>query len=471
MTNEMMSKAFDRNVLACRYAGKILLRSEIDLPDPLFMQLLKAHFFQQKPSMTITRFTITCNRCGNKKKSLIGTIPCQQCHKTHPYCRQCIEMGRVLACQPLYVWTGIQPKWPNIEHPITWKGELTKNQQLAADRMKLAIINQEKEILTWAVCGSGKTEMIFPAITAAIKRKKRICIATPRADVVRELLPRLKQAFHEVTIEGLYGGSKEKIGTSQIILSTTHQLIRYMRAFDVVIIDEVDAFPYHQEPMLPYVTKRALKKNGTMMYLTATPRKDLHKRIQNKTIPHVFIPTRFHGHPLPVPKMKLIFDLNKQLKSNKLPSAFFTWLKQRKKQSRQLLLFVPTISLAEQLAAYLTPLLIKTSVIKHSHELSFVHAEDKNREEKIEKFRKRDIYFLITTTILERGVTFPSVDVAVIDAGNHVFDEAALVQIAGRAGRSQADPDGEVIFFHDGKTNAMCQAIDSIKKMNKIGGL
>src|SRR5699024_9470326 len=117
-----------------------------------------------------------------------------------------------------------------------------------------------------------------------------------------------------------------------------------------------------------------------------------------------------------------------------------------------------------------TPLLIKASIIKRVHELSFVHAEDKNREEKIKKFRNRDIYFLITTTILERGVTFPSVDVAVIDAGNHVFDEAALVQIAGRAGRSQDDPDGEVIFFHDGKTNAMCQAIDSIKKMNKRGG-
>jgi len=78
---------------------------------------------------------------------------------------------------------------------------------------------------------------------------------------------------------------------------------------------------------------------------------------------------------------------------------------------------------------------------------------------------------IITTTILERGVTFPSVDVVIFDAGHEVFDEAALVQIAGRAGRSEDDPRGEVIFFHDGKTEAMVQAINAIKQMNKRGGL
>ena len=67
-------------------------------------------------------------------------------------------------------------------------------------------------------------------------------------------------------------------------------------------------------------------------------------------------------------------------------------------------------------------------------------------------------------------VTLPAIDVAVLNAGHHVFDEAALVQIAGRAGRSPEDPDGDVAFFHDGKTNAMVQAIQAIEAMNKRGG-
>src|SRR5699024_11776304 len=79
----------------------------------------------------------------------------------------------------------------------------------------------------------------------------------------------------------------------------------------------------------------------------------------------------------------------------------------------------------------------------------------------------KEIFILLTTTILERGVTFPSVDVAVLDAGHDVFDEAALVQIAGRAGRSPDDPDGEVVFFHDGKTESIVDAVRSIKTMDK----
>lgn len=59
----------------------------------------------------------------------------------------------------------------------------------------------------------------------------------------------------------------------------------------------------------------------------------------------------------------------------------------------------------------------------------------------------------------------------VLDAGHDVFDEAALVQIAGRAGRSHEDPTGEVLFLHDGKTNAMVEAVQSIKKMNKRGSM
>src|SRR5699024_10289307 len=99
-----------------------------------------------------------------------------------------------------------------------------------------------------------------------------------------------------------------------------------------------------------------------------------------------------------------------------------------------------------------------------------VHSEDEDRKSMIQLFREKKLTILITTTILERGVTFPSIDVAVLDAGHLVFDEAALVQIAGRAGRSHNDPTGEVIFFHDGRTNAMVKSVRSIKEMNRRGG-
>ena len=127
--------------------------------------------------------------------------------------------------------------------------------------------------------------------------------------------------------------------------------------------------------------------------------------------------------------------------------------------------------LAERFYTPMAALLQNLGIIEHTEQLATVHAEDPNRTEKVQQFRNKKLLVLITTTILERGVTFPSVDVAILAAGHTVFDEAALVQIAGRAGRSGDDPTGEVIFFHDGKTDAMVQAIHSIKKMNHRAGL
>ncbi|MDG3045198.1 hypothetical protein OE903_19940 [Bacillus sp. B6(2022)] len=42
---------------------------------------------------------------------------------------------------------------------------------------------------------------------------------------------------------------------------------------------------------------------------------------------------------------------------------------------------------------------------------------------------------MVTTTILERGVTIQDVQVGVLGAESPIFTESALVQISGRAGR------------------------------------
>lgn len=456
--------------LAYRFFGKLLLRKEIPLPDDLFQQLITHRYFTPTQSIKKSFWQIKCQRCNNQKRSLFARFPCELCKEQHIYCRKCIEMGRVIECEPLYYWTGLQPTYPPIDEPCTWNGKLADNQIHAAERIFKAIQNKEKELLVWGVCGAGKTEMLFPGLTEAIQQGKRICIATPRSDVVRELLPRLKAAFSSVLIQGLYGGSKTKDGTAQVIIATTHQLLRFDSAFDVMIIDEVDAFPYHADPSLPFATKRARKKISTTIYLTATPRKEQKIQIQFNKLPHIFVPIRFHGHPLPIPQFKMCYSLSKHLKSYQPPLSFLTWLKNRQNNQRQLLIFVPTIKLAENLRESLLNFPIQDKLISSQKVIEFVHANDQEREQKIELFRQKKIFILITTTILERGVTFPSIDVVVLDAGHVVFDEAALVQIAGRAGRSPDDPTGEVIFFHDGKTDAMVQAVKSIVSMNKRGG-
>src|SRR5699024_9161090 len=111
--------------------------------------------------------------------------------------------------------------------------------------------------------------------------------------------PRLKNAFQHTTIQGLYSGSRDNDGTAQLIISTTHQLLRYRQAFDLMIIDEIDAFPFHKDSSLPYASKRAVKRKNTIIYLTATPRKKHRFLMGSRQLDYVFVPVRFHGCPLP----------------------------------------------------------------------------------------------------------------------------------------------------------------------------
>lgn len=452
--------------LAQHYDGKLLLATEISLEDSLFEKLISHHYFTPVKGIKLHKYSLECRRCHNKSPHLFAKFPCYRCQEEAFYCRNCLHMGRITTCENLYYWTGAHYVWPKVKDACTWQGKLTTSQSTAAQQIKRTIL-QGGEKLVWAVTGSGKTEMLFPGITAALAKGKRVCLATPRADVVRELLPRLQEAFRGIRVQGLYGGSRDHHGTTQLMLATTHQLYRFQNIFDVIIIDELDAFPYHNDLGLQQATKRAAKESCAIIYLTATPRKKEKEKINRGQLPHVFVPIRFHEKPLIIPRMKICTNLQSNLQKGNLPPQFLHWIQSRQKKSRQILIFVPTIYLANELNQAITEAFMNKQMIGEKSQIVTVHAADKDRAEKIEEFRKREIYGLITTTILERGVTFPEIDVAVLDAGHVVFDEPALVQIAGRAGRSPVDPGGEVIFFHDGKTNAMVEARRSIMEMNQ----
>ncbi|MDR2833852.1 MAG: DNA/RNA helicase, partial [Streptococcaceae bacterium] len=97
-----------------------------------------------------------------------------------------------------------------------------------------------------------------------------------------------------------------------------------------------------------------------------------------------------------------------------------------------------------------------------------VSSIDPQRLEKVEAMRKQKIQCLITTTILERGVTFADVSVIVLGANHHVYTKSSLVQISGRVGRKLSRPTGRLIYLHDGKTKAMIQAKKQIQEMNRL---
>lgn len=398
-----------------------------------------------------------CQRCRNHEQRLFAAFKCARCDQECMYCRKCILMGRVSECTPLLYWRGPVSTLQARQYSTQWAGELSKQQHAAAQRAK-EIIGKPQQLLIWAVAGAGKTEILFASLEKAFAAGMRVCLATPRIDVVLELAPRFKQAFPHVEMSVLYGDSLEENKEAQLVLATTHQLLRFRHWFDVMIVDEVDAFPYSIDAMLAFAVARAKKRNGSLLYLTATPSVRFKQKINEGKLPFVKIPARYHGYPLPVPVSKWCGNWPKALQKKKLPTSILTWCAERIDARKQFFLFVPSVRVLHE---------VETILKLTFSNVASVHAQDPDRKQKVTEFRQGKTQLLITTTILERGVTVPNIDVGVIGAEAHIFTESALVQIAGRVGRSAEFPQGDILFFHYGKTEAINAAIGQIQTMNR----
>ena len=125
------------------------------------------------------------------------------------------------------------------------------------------------------------------------------------------------------------------------------------------------------------------------------------------------------------------------------------------------MIFVPKI---RQLENYLSQLEYNFA----NKQVASVHAADADRLAKIEAFRNGQLDILLTTTILERGVTIKEAQVIVLDADDRIYNTASLVQIAGRVGRSANDPSGNVLFFYHEFRATISDAIKQIKGMNRL---
>ena len=373
-----------------------------------------------------------CPICGNTDIHSIGYL------NGKPYCRRCISFkGEEVEHNPSY------PK----KAPIHLEYELSPEQKELSYKL---VENYKKGIdsLVFAVCGSGKTEICLQIIKYAINCGDKVAFALPRRDVAIELHNRLKEIFKYNRVICLYGGhTKDKEG--DIIVLTTHQLYRYKQYFSLIILDEIDAFPFKDDPILHSMFYQALSGHYVMM--SATPSKEVitHFKGDNKDILRLKI--RFHRHPLPVPKI---------VKRNKLFQYLYLIrkIKEYKKHNKPVFVFAPTIELCEKIYKVLS-IFIRGG--------NFVHSKRNRRSEIIEEFRNKMYSFLVTTSVLERGVTVKDLQVIICQSDHKIYEKGTLIQIAGRVGRKKDAPFGEVIYLCEKVTIDMLDSINEIKKNNE----
>lgn len=338
------------------------------------------------------------------------------------YCRKCISFGRAMLEEDRETAVLAPVRAGSEEYVLQYP--LTPLQEEVSH--KCAELVRTTSVLLHCVCGAGKTELVVESIAAALKEQKRVCFAIPRRQVVLELEGRLKQYFPHAAVTAVCGGHSEKLW-GDIVICTTHQLYRavYRNAFDLLILDEPDAFPFRGNTVLHGIAETACR--GHCIFLTATPDDWLKAKQKNGQLECLKLNRRPHGHDLPVPVIEtaptpvLLIRLVQWLNAHDSPR----------------MVFVPTIREAKLLHRFL----------KQFMECMCCTSKTENRDEVIERFRKTENGLIVSTTILERGVTIPGCDVCVFHADHDVFDEAGLIQMAGRAGRTFQYPDGDVLFL------------------------
>lgn len=148
--------------------------------------------------------------------------------------------------------------------------------------------------------------------------------------------------------------------------------------------------------------------------------------------------------------------------AQKLPKKFQKQLSHLVESNKRFLIFVPKV-------ADLKP--VHDTINRWFPKMrgDFVHANDKRRQEKVKSMRNEEVQYLVTTTILERGVTFPGINVIILGADDEMFTENALVQIAGRVGRKSDCPTGLVLAYVEHVTLKVKVAQRQIIRLNRLG--
>ena len=373
-----------------------------------------------------------CKRCGNKDKNYfyLGS--------RGYYCRKCIKFKRILLEEELYP----------LEYELSIGGgdynfnfELTDKQKEASNKCKECL--KQSDVLLRAVCGAGKTEIMVESISSYLKENKKVCFAIARREVVIELAERFKNIFPNNKVVGVYGGHHQNI-IGDLIVCTTHQLFRYYQTFDLLILDEVDAYPLSGNQTLMNIALNSAK--GNIIFSSATVDDFLKEILSKRNYQELNLYTRPSNKALIIPKVRYNFTLFNLL------YLFFLL----KKDDERYIIFVPTKSYCKYLYMLYKKFISST----------YVYSDLKDRDQNIKDFKEGKFRCIFATTVLERGITIPKINVIILDIYKNIFNEANIIQMLGRVGRSINHPFGKAYILSNHYNKDINSALKYLKHAN-----
>lgn len=369
-----------------------------------------------------------CNICGNTNINQLISIE---------------DVVRCRMCLRYLLPSAILNPVVNRNHKLHLNFQLTALQSQTARQIKNQIQNKQNTLI-YAICGAGKTEIVAQSIIMILNGGGRVGFATPRRALAIDIQKRFVSMFPLTKVIAVYGQHHDVVD-GELIVFTTHQSMRYQKVFDLLIIDEVDAFPYQGNRTLNTITERTAR--GPIVKLTATPTTE---DIKENVTYQLFQRPHKHRQILPV--------YSSGLRIVRL-YVLLTTVKRWQKQGHSILIFAPTIQtvnwIAKTISRFVSPCYAISSMTPHTKEL-YHH------------LTSHTPLIATTTTIMERGLTIPNVNVFVWDADHPVFTMATLIQIVGRVGRVAPHFEGEAILCGKRETKEIMQCMKTIEQQNRF---
>lgn len=244
----------------------------------------------------------------------------------------------------------------NHERQVSQPKKLTAEQEVAVQRIKVPIENNQHEVfLIHGVTSSGKTEIYMQSIDACLKKGKTAIMLVPEISLTMQTIERLIDRFGNETVAVLHSKlslgerydewMRVKHGEVKIVIGARSGVFAPLDDIGIIILDEEHETTYKSDMSPKYDTfevavKRAMMNKSVVLLGSATPSMQSFYRARTEQFQILTLKERYNKMPLPTVQ---IVDMREELKDgNKsiFSIALYRAIQKCLQEKQQVILFL-----------------------------------------------------------------------------------------------------------------------------------
>ncbi|HKT75531.1 MAG TPA: primosomal protein N' [Sphingobium sp.] len=192
--------------------------------------------------------------------------------------------------------------------------QLSDGQAVAADRFVTAVDDRSfAPFLLDGVTGSGKTEVYFEAIAAALRAGRQVLVLLPEIALTEPFLERFEKRFGTVPISwhsGLRQSERRRAwraiaaGEAAVVVGARSALFLPYPNLGLIVVDEAHEASFKQEDGVHYHARdvavmRGLIEKFPVILASATPAIETRHQVELGRYQEIKLPSRFGGAEMP----------------------------------------------------------------------------------------------------------------------------------------------------------------------------